>query len=113
MFRERLGRRAIWNVSSTAVGGGVAEMLRVLAGYTAGLGIAIRWTVIGGDRDFFTITKRVHNQIHGQAGSAGSVGPADAGHYEEVIAGNADEWVSIVRPGDVQPLTDPTTQGTI
>ncbi len=71
MFRERLGRRTIWNVSSTAVGGGVAEMLRVLAGYTAGLGIAIRWTVIGGDPDFFAITKRVHNQIHGQVGSAG------------------------------------------
>ncbi|HKA97089.1 MAG TPA: glycosyltransferase [Streptosporangiaceae bacterium] len=111
MFRERLGRRAIWNVSSTAVGGGVAEMLRVLAGYTAGLGIAIRWTVIGGDRDFFTITKRVHNQIHGQAGSAGPVGPADAGHYEQVLAANADELLRIVRPGDVVLLHDPQTAG--
>ena len=111
MFRERLGRRAIWNVSSTAVGGGVAEMLRVLAGYTAGLGIAIRWTVIGGDRDFFTITKRVHNQIHGQAGGAVPVGPADAGHYEQVLAANADELLRIVRPGDVVLLHDPQTAG--
>jgi trehalose synthase len=113
MFRERLGRRAIWNVSSTAVGGGVAEMLRVLAGYTAGLGIAIRWTVIGGDPEFFAITKRVHNQIHGEVGSAGAVGPADAGHYEQVLAANADELLRLVRPGDVVLLHDPQTAGLV
>ena len=66
-FRERLGRRTIWNVNSTAVGGGVAEMLQVLVGYIAGLDIAIRWMVIGGDPEFFAITKRLHNQIHGEA----------------------------------------------
>jgi trehalose synthase len=31
-FRQRLGRRTVWNISSTAVGGGVAEMLQVLLG---------------------------------------------------------------------------------
>ena len=67
-FRDRLGRRTIWNVNSTAVGGGVAEMLQVLVGYIAGLDIAVRWMVIGGDPEFFAITKRLHNQIHGQAG---------------------------------------------
>ena len=113
MFRERLGRRTIWNVSSTAVGGGVAEMLRVLAGYTAGLGIAIRWTVIGGDPEFFAITKRVHNQIHGEVGSAGAVGPADAGHYGQVLATNADELLRLVRPGDVVLLHDPQTAGLV
>ena len=113
MFRERLGRRTIWNVSSTAVGGGVAEMLRVLAGYTAGLGIAIRWTVIGGDPDFFAITKRVHNQIHGEVGSAGAAGPADAGHYEQVLAANADDLLRLVRPGDVVLLHDPQTAGLV
>jgi trehalose synthase len=112
-FRGRLGRRTVWNVSSTAVGGGVAEMLRVLAGYTAGLGIAIRWTVIGGDPDFFAITKRLHNQIHGQVGSAGMVGPADAGHYEQVLAANADELIGQVSPGDIALLHDPQTAGLV
>jgi hypothetical protein len=65
-FRDRLGRRTIWNVNSTAVGGGVAEMLQVLVGYIAGLDIAVRWMVIGGDPDFFAITKRLPNQIPGQ-----------------------------------------------
>jgi hypothetical protein len=54
-FRETLGRRTIWNVNSAAVGGGVAEMLRVLVGYAAGLDIPVRWTVIGGDPEFFSI----------------------------------------------------------
>src|SRR5574340_1184273 len=66
-FRERLAGRMIWNVSSTAVGGGVAEMLQVLVGYAQDRDIAIRWVVITGDAGFFAITKRLHNQIHGQA----------------------------------------------
>ena len=110
-FRDRLGRRTIWNVNSTAVGGGVAEMLQVLVGYIAGLGIAVRWTVIGGDPDFFAITKRLHNQIHGEASGAGQVGSADASHYEQVLAANADELLGQVRPGDIVLLHDPQTAG--
>jgi trehalose synthase len=87
-FRGRLGSRAIWTVSSTAVGGGVAEMLQVLVGYAAGLEIPIRWTVIGGDPEFFATTKALHNQIHGQAGSTGMIGPAAARHYQQVLAAN-------------------------
>jgi trehalose synthase len=110
-FRERLGPRTIWNVNSTAVGGGVAEMLRVLVAYADGLGIAVRWAVIGGDPEFFAITKGLHNQIHGQVGATGMVGPADAGHYAEVLAANADELVGQVRSGDVVLLHDPQTAG--
>ena len=69
-FRDRLGERTVWNVNSTAVGGGVAEMLQVLVGYIAGQDIAVRWMVIGGDPEFFAITKRLHNQIHGEAGGS-------------------------------------------
>jgi trehalose synthase len=110
-FRAQLGQRTIWNVSSTAMGGGVAEMLRVLVGYTAGLGIAVRWAVIGADPDFFAITKRLHNQIHGSLGDGPLVGPADAGHYQQVLAANADELVTIMRPGDIALLHDPQTAG--
>jgi len=110
-FRARLGQRIIWNVNSTAVGGGVAEMLRVLVAYAEGLGIAVRWAVIGGDPEFFAITKRLHNQIHGQFGAAGLVGPADAGHYEQVLAANADELVRQVQAGDIVLLHDPQTAG--
>jgi len=110
-FRARLGRRAIWTVSSTAVGGGVAEMLQVLVAYAEGLDIPIRWLVIGGDPEFFAITKALHNQIHGHVGSTGMVGPAAAGHYEQVLAANADALLKQVRPGDLVLLHDPQTAG--
>ena len=42
-FRARLGGRTVWNVSSTAAGGGVAEMLQVLVGYAEDLGVAVGW----------------------------------------------------------------------
>jgi trehalose synthase len=114
-LRARLGERTIWNINSTAVGGGVAEMLQVIAGYVAGFGIPIRWTTIGGDREFFGITKRLHNQLHGRlrgaAGEDALVGTADANHYEQVLAANADELLAQVPPGDVVILHDPQTAG--
>ena len=109
-FRDRLGRRTIWNVNSTAVGGGVAEMLQVLMGYIEGLDIAVRWMVIGGDPEFFAITKRLHNQIHGKAGG-GPLNSADASHYEHVLAANADELLRQVCEGDIVLLHDPQTAG--
>lgn len=109
-MRAIMGERTIWNVNSTAVGGGVAEMLHVIVGYVAGAGIAIRWSTIGGDPAFFGLTKRVHNQLHG-AGSTEPVGTADARHYEQVLAANADELLTQVRRGDVVILHDPQTAG--
>ena len=75
-FRQRLAGRTVWNVSSTAVGGGVAEMLQVLVGYVEDFDIPIRWLVITGDAGFFVITKRLHNQIHGEA-AGGPLSRAD------------------------------------
>jgi len=45
--------RVIWNVNSTAKGGGVVEMLRPLLGYSRGAGVDARWAVISGDPEFF------------------------------------------------------------
>ncbi len=109
-FRRRLAGRTIWNVSSTAVGGGVAEMLQVLAGYAQDLDIAVRWMVITGDAEFFVITKRLHNQIHGQA-AGGPLSGADAGHYARILAANAVELSGLIRPGDLVLLHDPQTAG--
>ncbi len=109
-FRERLGDRTVWNVSSTAVGGGVAEMLQVLLGYVEDLQIPSRWMVITGDAEFFVLTKRLHNQIHGEIGG-GPLSQADAAHYARMLAANAAELVSQVRPGDLVLLHDPQTAG--
>jgi trehalose synthase len=109
-FRQVLAGRAIWNVNSTAAGGGVAEMLEILVGYVQDLDVPIGWLVITGDAEFFAITKRLHNQIHGSL-SGGPLGAAEAEHYTQMLAANAVELAARVRPGDVVLLHDPQTAG--
>jgi trehalose synthase len=109
-FRRQLAGRTIWNVSSTAVGGGVAEMLHVLTGYVDALNIPICWRVITGDAQFFTITKRLHNQIHGDP-AGGPLSAAEVGHYAQILAANAIELLDQIRPGDLVLLHDPQTAG--
>lgn len=109
-FRRQLGGRTLWNISSTAVGGGVAEMLHVLLGYVGGEGIASRWMVVTGDAEFFVITKRLHNQIHGQV-AGGPLSGAEISHYERMLAANAAELLELIRPGDLVLLHDPQTAG--
>ena len=108
--RQMLAGRTVWNVNSTAAGGGVAEMLQVLVGYVQDLDIPAGWLVITGDAEFFAITKRLHNQIHGSL-SGGPLGAAEAGHYARMLAANAVELTARVRPGDVVLLHDPQTAG--
>ena len=109
-FRRGLNGRTIWNVSSTATGGGVAEMLRVLIGYVRDLDIPIEWRVISGDAEFFVITKRLHNQIHGEP-AGGPIDAADGEHYARMLAANAVELLEQIRPGDIALLHDPQTAG--
>jgi len=103
--------KTVWNVSSTAAGGGVAEMLQVLVGYTLDAGIDIRWLVMTADPEFFSITKRIHNRLHGATGDTGELGPNEAAHYAEITAANLAGLMSRVRHGDVVLLHDPQTAG--
>ena len=52
-------------VNSTAVGGGVAEILNRLVPLLAELEVAAHWEVITGGNDFFEVTKAFHNALHG------------------------------------------------
>ncbi len=103
----------MWNVNSTAMGGGVAEMLQVLVGYILGVGVAVRWLVIAGDPAFFTVTKRLHNRLHGLPGDGGGLGKAEAGVYEAVTSANASAIGPQIRPADVVILHDPQTAGLV
>ena len=51
-------------------------MLQTLLAYAQGAGIENRWLVLDGDPDFFTITKRIHNRLHGDPGDGGPLGAA-------------------------------------
>ncbi len=107
----RLGGATVWNLSSTATGGGVAEMLHVLLGYVKGIGVDMRWAVIEGDAEFFKVTKRLHNRLHGVKGDDGALSTTEAEHYEEVARANATALAGRIRPGDVVLLHDPQTAG--
>ena len=54
-------------VNSTAVGGGVAEILTRMLPLMRELGLDARWHVMEGGPDFFEITKAFHNALHGGA----------------------------------------------
>ena len=57
--RSVIDARVIWNVNSTARGGGVAELLQSLVAYIRGAGFDCRWRVIAGSPAFFAVTTGV------------------------------------------------------
>lgn len=111
--RVMLGSHAIWNVNSTAAGGGVAEILRSLLRYARGLGVDVRWAVLDGTPEFFAVTKRLHNALHDDAGDGSALGPAEREVYERVTRANAAELVGLARRGDIVICHDPQTAGLV
>jgi trehalose synthase len=61
----KLAGRTVQMVNSTAMGGGVAEILNRLIPLMQELQINIRWDVITGGDAFFEVTKAFHNALHG------------------------------------------------
>jgi trehalose synthase len=108
-----LDGRVIWNVNATASGGGVAEMLTTLLAYSRGANVDARWLVLDGTPEFFRITKRLHNLLHGSTGDGGGMGKAEREVYDAVLADNADSLASQVREGDIVLLHDPQTAGLV
>ena len=109
--RERMDGQVIWNVNATASGGGVAEMLQTLLAYARGLGLDTRWSVLDADPEFFAITKRIHNLLHGSPGDGGALGAAEHAHYAAVLERNVEDLLDQVTPGDVVLLHDPQPIG--
>jgi trehalose synthase len=106
-LRARLEGRVVWNVSSTAAGGGVAEMVRSILSYARGAGVDARWVVIEAPTEFFRVTKRLHNALHGSVGDGSDIGDAERRLFEHVGATNAAELAPRVRSRDVVIVHDP------
>jgi len=109
--RGLLGSRRVWFVNSTAKGGGVAEMLKPVLGYLRGAGWEASWLVTDGDEEFFRVTKRIHNHLHGHEGDDGDLDADALGAYEVSLERERDEILARVQPGDVVLLQDPQTLG--
>jgi trehalose synthase len=106
-LRTRLEGRVVWNISSTAVSGGVAEMVRSILAYARGAGVDARWAVIEGSPEFFRITKRLHNAIHGTVGDGSPLDGAERQLFEHVAMTNVAQLAPMIRPGDVVIVHDP------
>ena len=98
--------RHIWMLNSTARGGGVAEMMPMMIALLRELGFQTDWIVMNCDRpEFFQLTKRLHNMIHGDPGAAPD--PGERQLYEDVNGRAADALAEIVKPEDLLVVHDP------
>lgn len=92
------------HVNSTAVGGGVAEILNKLVPLMRELDLNASWEVIEGDEQFFQCTKSMHNALQGiQVPISNSL----LKHYQEVNADNADKLRSTLEAADFVFIHDP------
>ena len=62
---RQLRGKTVKMVNSTAVGGGVAEILNRMVPLLNELEVPTKWEVITGGNDFFEVTKGFHNALHG------------------------------------------------
>lgn len=103
MLAERLRGKSVLHVNSTAVGGGVAEILNCMVPLLNELDIRTKWEVIKGGEAFYAVTKKFHNALHGHARE---LAPKDYQEYEETLDRNLSEMTldsDIVFIHDPQP----------
>ena len=101
LLADKLKGKVIQNVNSTAVGGGVAEILSRMINLLKQLGVDARWDVIKGDEKFFNITKKMHNALHGVDVE---VSLEDLMYFQEINRQNAKEMDLC---GDILFIHDP------
>jgi len=83
-----LSGKIIQIINSTFVGGGVAEILEHMVPLLNQLGVDARWDVINGSEEFFEVTKRFHNALHGKKEK---ISPEDFALFSEVSERNLEE----------------------
>lgn len=106
LLAERLRGVSIQNINSTAVGGGVAEILTRMLPLLKLLGVDARWDVIKGHEKFFEVTKKIHNALHGVETTI-TQGEYDV--FLDVTRSNAAE----LQFGDIVFVHDPQPIGLI
>ena len=93
--------RSMEMINSTAVGGGVAEILNRLIPLAEELGLNIKWNVMSGGEDFFHVTKAFHNALHGAPYHA------SAKDFEVFLAYNERNRTSLPLDAEFVVIHDP------
>ncbi len=107
VIASALGDKKVQNINSTAVGGGVAEILHWLVPLLRDLGVNASWDVIKGGKDFFDVTKKFHNSLHGKSEILSA---KDYRIFEETTQKNINEMDIY---GDIVFVHDPQPAGLV
>ena len=101
LIAGHLKGKRILNVNSTAVGGGVAEILTRMVPLLRELGLDVHWDVIKGGEEFFEVTKKFHNGLHG--------GRVDIGEkdFEIFMETSRDNLAQMDTSADIVFIHDP------
>jgi trehalose synthase len=100
LLADRLRGNTLQNINSTAVGGGVAEILTRMVPLMKQLGVDAAWDVIKGDEKFFATTKKIHNGLHGVPVE---ISNDEYEHFLEINRENAEQ----IHFGDMVYVHDP------
>ncbi|HNX82325.1 MAG TPA: glycosyltransferase [Candidatus Omnitrophota bacterium] len=101
LIAQKLQGKIIQNINSTAVGGGVAEILNRMVPLLKEIGVDTRWDLIRGGEQFFEVTKKFHNALHG---SSEIITQHDFDVFMATSQTNIDE---VVIKGDIVFVHDP------
>ena len=88
LLARHLKGKSVLHINSTAVGGGVAEILSRMVPLLCELDIETSWEVIKGGESFYAVTKKFHNALHGDPEE---VMPKDYQVYEDTLDQNLSQ----------------------
>jgi trehalose synthase len=104
VLADKLTGKIVQNVNSTFSGGGVAEILNRMIPLLSQLGVDARWDIIRGTEEFFEVTKKFHNALHGRDEN---ISKNEFELFAEINNKNADEFntnADIYYIHDPQPI---------
>ena len=104
LLAQKLKGISIQNINSTPSGGGVAEILSRIVPLMQELGVNIWWDVMEAEEEFFSITKKIHNRLHGVDIP---LSKEELNYFLDVNYQNAlriKKWADIVFIHDPQPI---------
>lgn len=104
LLAKRLEGKTVQHINSTAVGGGVAEILTRAVPLLNEMGLNTKWDVIKGGEQFFEVTKKFHNALHGRLED---IAQSDFDIFIEASESNIramDTYGDIVFVHDPQPV---------
>lgn len=107
LLAQRLRGQRLRCINSTRVGGGVAEILHRMVPLCQELELDIRWDILEGSEEFYTVTKKLHNALHGKSET---VTPAMFDILRDVTQRNLS---MLTLDGDLYFIHDPQPIGLI